>query len=334
MKKTLIIAEAGVNHNGDLAIAKRLIEAAANASADYVKFQTFTANDLVTQSANRADYQIKNTNVDETHFEMIHRLELSREHHKILINYANHCGIKFLSSAFDIKGLEFLDSLGVDLIKIPSGEITNYPYLKAVASYRKKIILSTGMSTIGDVENAISVLIKFGSCRDDITILHCTTEYPAPIDEVNLLVMNTLKSAFQINVGYSDHTMGIVVPISAVALGACVIEKHFTLDRNMSGPDHLASLEPDELKEMVSSIRLVELALGNGIKAVTKSELKNITVARKSLVASCRIEKGDFFTIENITVKRPGNGISPMRYEDVIGKIATKNFDLNDMIEL
>ena len=246
MQKTIIIAEAGVNHNGDLDIAKRLIEVAADSGADYVKFQTFTASELVTKETKRADYQIKNSNVDETHYEMIHRLELKREYHQLLINYANHCGIKFLSTAFDIRGLEFLDSLGVELFKISSGDITNYPYLKAAASYGKKIILSTGMSTIGDVEDAISVLIKFGSCRKDITLLHCTTEYPAPIDEVNLLTMSTLKTAFRVNVGYSDHTLGIIIPIAAVALGACLIEKHFTLDKNMSGPDHLASLEPND----------------------------------------------------------------------------------------
>lgn len=334
MKKTIIIAEAGVNHNGDLEIAKNLIEVAANAGADYVKFQTFSANELVTQNAMKADYQIKNSNIDETQYEMLRRLELKFEDHQLLIDYSKLCGIKFLSTAFDIKSLDFLDSLDVDLFKIPSGEITNYPFLKAVASYKKKIILSTGMSTLADVENAISVLLKFGSCREDITILHCTTEYPAPIDEVNLLVMNTLKVSFGVDVGYSDHTMGIVIPISAVSLGACVIEKHFTLDKGMEGPDHKASLEPEELILMIKSIRLVEKALGNGIKKVTTSELKNINIARKSLIANSKIKKGEIFTAENISVKRPGLGISPMRYDEVIGKVANRDYDFNELIKL
>jgi len=334
MRKTIIIAEAGVNHNGDLETAKRLIEVAAKAGADYVKFQTFTASELVTENANRAVYQIKNSNIDESQFQMIQRLELKREYHKLLIDYSKICGIKFLSTAFDINSLDFLDSLGVDLFKIPSGEITNYPYLKAVASYRKKIILSTGMSTLADVENAISILLNFGSRREDITILHCTTEYPAPIDEVNLLVMNTLKISFGVEVGYSDHTMGIVIPISAVSLGASVIEKHFTLDRNMEGPDHKASLEPDELISMIESIRLVEQALGDGIKRVTQSEKRNINIARKSLVANKKINKGDIFTSLNVSIKRPGSGISPMRYDEIIGRIAIKDFDLNDLIEI
>ncbi|WP_397601108.1 N-acetylneuraminate synthase [Silvanigrella sp.] len=333
MKKTIIIAEAGVNHNGDLELAKRLIEVAANAGADYVKFQTFTANELVTQNATRADYQIKNSNIDETHFEMIRRLELKRENHQVLINHSKNCGINFLSTAFDIQSLDFLFSLGIDLFKIPSGEITNYPYLKAVASYKKKIILSTGMSTLADVDNAISVLLKYGAKREDITILHCTTEYPAPINEVNLLAMNTLKTAFGIKVGYSDHTMGIEIPIAAVALGACLIEKHFTLDRKMIGPDHKASLEPEELKLMISSIRSVELALGDGIKQVSSSELKNINIARKSLVANLKISKGDVFTKDNLGIKRPGNGISPMRYEEVLGKLACRDFDTDELID-
>jgi N,N'-diacetyllegionaminate synthase len=334
MCKTIIIAEAGVNHNGDLETAKRLIEVAAKAGADYVKFQTFTAKELVTRDAVKADYQIKNSNNIESQFQMIQRLELKREYHQILIDYSNLCGIKFLSTAFDVNGLQFLDSLGLDLIKIPSGEITNYPYLKAAASCGKKIILSTGMSTLADVDNAISVLIRFGSCREDITILHCTTEYPAPVDEINLLVMNTLKASFGVDVGYSDHTMGIVIPIAAVSLGACIIEKHFTLDRNMDGPDHKASLEPAELIAMVQSIRVVERALGNGVKKVTRSELKNIDVARKSLVANKKIKKGDIFDSDNVSVKRPGYGISPMRYNEVIGRVAIRDFDVDELIEI
>jgi N,N'-diacetyllegionaminate synthase len=334
MRKTIIIAEAGVNHNGDLETAKRLIEVASKAGADYIKFQTFSAEELVAKSARRVDYQIKNSNIDESQFQMIQRLELKREHHQLLIDYANHCGIKFLSTAFDIKSLEFLDSLGVDLFKIPSGEITNYPYLKAVASYKKKIILSTGMSTLADVDNAMAVLLKFGSRREDITILHCTTEYPAPIEEVNLSAINTLKLSFGVDVGYSDHTLGIVVPISAVSLGASIIEKHFTLDRNMDGPDHKASLEPEELISMINSIRLVEKALGDGIKSVTKSELKNINLVRKSLIANTNIKKGDIFTSQNISVKRSGPGISPMRYDEVIGRIAPRDFVIDEAIEL
>ena len=334
MRKTIIIAEAGVNHNGDLETAKRLIEMAAKAGADYVKFQTFTASELVVQNAIRAEYQIKNSKASESQFQMIQRLELKREYHKILIDHSNICGIKFLSTAFDVNSLEFLNSLGVDLFKIPSGEITNYPYLKAVASYRKKIILSTGMSTLSDVDNAISVLLKFGSRREDITILHCTTEYPAPIDEVNLSVIGTLKTSFGVEVGYSDHTMGIVMPISAVSLGASVIEKHFTLDRNMEGPDHKASLEPGQLLTMIESIRLVERALGDGIKRVTPSEEKNIKVARKSLVANEKIKKGDIFTPLNVAVKRPGYGISPMRYDEIIGRAAVRDFDLDELIEI
>lgn len=334
MPKTIVIAEAGVNHNGDLDTAKRLIEVAAKAGADYVKFQTFNAKDLVTVDAIRADYQIRNSQVDESQFQMIQRLELKHEHHKALIDYSNNCGIKFLSTAFDIKSLDFLNTLGVDFLKIPSGEISNYPFLKAVASYRKRIILSTGMSTLADIDNAISVLLKFGASRKDLTLLHCTTEYPAPVDEVNLTVINTLRTAFGVEVGYSDHTMGIAIPISAVALGASVIEKHFTLDRSMEGPDHKASLEPNELALMIDSIRLVERALGDGIKKVTPSELKNINVARKSLVAADIIRKGEPFTSENIAVKRPGLGISPMRYEEIIGRLASKDFNKDDFIEI
>jgi N,N'-diacetyllegionaminate synthase len=334
MPKTIVIAEAGVNHNGDLDTAKRLIEVAAKAGADYVKFQTFNAKDLVTVDAVRADYQIRNSQVDESQFQMIQRLELKHEHHQALIDYSNYCGIKFLSTAFDIKSLDFLNTLGVDFLKIPSGEISNYLFLKAVASYRKRIILSTGMSSLADIDNAISVLLKFGASRKDLTLLHCTTEYPAPIDEVNLTVINTLRTAFGVEVGYSDHTMGIAIPISAVALGASVIEKHFTLDRSMDGPDHKASLEPNELALMIDSIRLVERALGDGIKKVTPSEFKNINIARKSLVAADIIRKGEPFTSKNIAVKRPGLGISPMRYEEIIGRLAFKDFNKDDLIEI
>lgn len=334
MSKTIIIAEAGVNHNGDLETAKRLIEKAAEAGADYVKFQTFSASEMVTQRAVRADYQIKNSSVVETQLQMLQRLELKREFHQHLIDHSNQCGIKFLSTAFDVDGLNFLNSLGVELFKIPSGEITNYLLLKAVAGYGKKILLSTGMSTLADIDNALSVLLRCGSRREDITILHCTTEYPAPIDEVNLRVMDTLKRSFGVDVGYSDHTLGIVVPISAVCLGAVIVEKHFTLDRNMEGPDHKASLEPDELVLMIKSIRMVEMTFGDGIKRVTSSELKNLNIARRSLVANAYIKKGDIFTPQNISVKRPGSGISPMRYDEIIGKVAARDFQVNDLIEI
>lgn len=333
MKKTLIIAEAGVNHNGDFETAKRLIEVASEAGSDFVKFQTFNADEIVIKSAKQARYQTKNIGVTETQHKMLQRLELDRKHHSLLIAYSKKCGIEFLSTAFDIDSLAFLDSLGSRFIKIPSGEITNLPYLKAVASYNKPIILSTGMSTIGDIENAFFVLEKFGATRKNITILHCTSEYPAPMDEINLNVINSLRTAFEVEVGYSDHTMGIEVPIAAVTLGATVIEKHFTLDRTMVGPDHTASLEPDELKKMVSCIRNIELAIGDGIKRISPSEKKNITIVRKSLVSKCLIKKGDAFTIENLGVKRPGTGISPMKFEETLGKIAFKDFHADEIID-
>ena len=333
MTQTIVIAEAGVNHNGDMALARRLIEVAAEAGADYVKFQTFTAKELVTSEAKQAAYQIKNTGITETQQDMIRRLELKREDHSMLIEHAEKCGIKFLSTGFDIASLDFLNNLGMALFKIPSGEITNLPYLKVVASYKKPIILSTGMSTIGEIEDAIHVLERFGTDRSDITVLHCTTEYPAPISEVNLIVMHTLRKAFGVSVGYSDHTMGIEVPIAAVALGASIIEKHFTLDRTMPGPDHLASLEPEELKQMITSIRNIERALGDGIKRVTVSEQKNIAVARKSLIAACNIKEGEYFTENNLTVKRPGTGISPMRFEEALTKKANRNYLPDEIIE-
>jgi N,N'-diacetyllegionaminate synthase len=334
MNKTLVIAEAGVNHNGDIELAKRLIEVAAEAGADYVKFQTFKSEEALTNHANQAEYQLRNTGQKETQLDMVRRLELSEDAHFELIAHAKKCGIKFFSTAFDLQSLAFLNALGIDMFKIPSGEITNYPYLCAVARYRKPIILSTGMSTLGEIESAIKVLVENGTDIAKLTVLHCTTEYPAPVDEVNLNVIATLRQAFGTRVGYSDHTLGISVPVAAVALGACVIEKHITLDRNMSGPDHRASLLPDELKSMVAAIRQVELALGDGIKRVTPSEKKNLVVARKSLVARVAIKQGDFFTKENITAKRPGSGLNPMRYEEVIGKQAKKDFFPDDFIEL
>lgn len=333
-RKTLIIAEAGVNHNGSLDMAKDLIRVAAEAKADYVKFQTFDSKLVVAKSANKADYQIKNTDIKESQLEMISKLELSHQSHYDLIEHADKCGIKVFSTAFDLPSVRFLRELDFGLFKIPSGEITNLPYLRLIGSYGRPIILSTGMSSLGDIEEALRVLEESGTNRKDITLLHCTTEYPAPLCDVNLNAIKILQQAFGVDVGYSDHTEGIEIAVAAVALGATVIEKHFTLDKTLPGPDHKASVEPDELKSLVHAIRSVEEALGDGIKRVTASERKNLSIARKSLVASSRIRKGEVFTEVNVTVKRPGNGISPMRYDEVIGRIAAKDFDCDDLIEI
>ncbi len=332
MKKTIIIAEAGVNHNGSIELAKKLIDSAAESGADYVKFQTFKTELAISKHAEKAKYQQKNTGNNESQFDMVKKLELSFDQFKELKKYCEQKGIKFLSTGFDLPSIEFLNSLNLDVFKIPSGEITNYPYLKKIGKLGKKIILSTGMATIGEIEDALDILIKAGTLKENITILHANTEYPTPMEDVNLKAMQTIACTFDINVGYSDHTLGIEVPIAAVAMGATVIEKHFTLDRNLTGPDHLASLEPHELKAMVKAIRNIELAMGNGIKKPSPSESKNIAIARKSIVASCNIKKGEVFTEKNITVKRPGNGISPMMWNDIIGKKALYNFDEDDLI--
>ncbi|MBM9589077.1 N-acetylneuraminate synthase [Leptospira sp. 201903075] len=329
---TLIIAEAGVNHNGSIEIAKQMIDVASEAGADYVKFQTFISENLASRSAKKADYQTKTTNSDESQLAMLKKLELSHEVHYELIKYANSKNIKFLSTAFDLESLDFLQSLNIDLFKIPSGEITNFPYLRKVAQWKKPIILSTGMSSLGEIEDAIRVLEQYGIKRNGITVLHCNTEYPTPMSDVNLLAMNSIQKAFNVSVGYSDHTAGIEVAVAAVALGASVIEKHFTLDKNMEGPDHKASLEPGELKNLIKSIRNIEQALGDGIKKPSLSEMKNIEVARKSIVASKLIQKGEVFTDENCTTKRPAIGISPMKWESVIGKVATETFQPDDLI--
>jgi N-acetylneuraminate synthase len=318
--RTLIIAEAGVNHNGSLEIAKKLIDVAADAGVDYVKFQTFKAEKLVSKAAKKAAYQIENTGDDGSQFAMIKKLELDEEKHHILIDYCNQKGIKFLSTAFDNDSVDLLESLGIDLFKIPSGEITNLPFLKKIASKGKPIILSTGMSNLGEIEATLDVLTGEGVDRNNITILHCNTEYPTPMNDVNLSAMNTIADAFKLPVGYSDHTLGIEIPIAAVARGAVCIEKHFTLDRNMEGPDHRASLEPDELKEMVRCIRNIELALGNGIKKPSKSEEKNIVIARKSVHTAIKLEKGHIVTEDDLQMKRPGNGISPMDINLVVGR--------------
>jgi N,N'-diacetyllegionaminate synthase len=332
MKKTIIIAEAGVNHNGSIELAKKLIDSAAQAGADYVKFQTFKTELTISKHAEKAKYQQKNTGNNETQFEMVKKLELGFEQFKELKKYSEKKGIKFLSTGFDLPSIEFLNSLNLDVFKIPSGEITNLPYLQLIGKYNKPIYLSTGMSNLGEIEDAINILVKSGTERNKISILHANTEYPTPFEDVNLKILATLKQAFELPIGYSDHTPGIEVPIAAVALGAEIIEKHFTLDKTMEGPDHVASLEPHELKAMVLAIRNIENAIGNGIKQASDSEIKNKPIARKSIVASCNIKKGEVFTENNITVKRPGNGISPLRWNDIIGKKALSDFEEDDLI--
>ena len=335
MKRTLIIAEAGVNHNGDIAKAKALIDKGAEAGVDYVKFQTFKAGNLVTKQAKRAAYQDKNTQDNDSQYEMLKKLELSQKDHQELIDYCTQKGVKFLSTGFDFESLEFLAGLGITIAKVPSGEITNLPYLRKVATLFPEVILSTGMANITEIKDAVKVLTDNGVSKDKITVLHCNTEYPTPMEDVNLKAMLHIQRELGVPVGYSDHTLGIEVPIAAVALGATVIEKHFTLDKSLPGPDHKASLEPDELKAMVSAIRNIEKAVGgSGIKEVSASEAKNKPIVRKSIVAAKKIVKGKSFTVENLTVKRPGTGISPMQWDEVIGKTAKKDFEEDDLIEL
>jgi N,N'-diacetyllegionaminate synthase len=332
VNRTLIIAEAGVNHNGSLELAKKLVDTAKSSGADVIKFQTFISKNVISKNAPKADYQKKNHNIEENQLEMVRKLELSFEDFSKLNDYCKVKEIEFMSTAFDFDSIDFLDSLEMGTWKIPSGEITNLPYLIKVAKLNKPVILSTGMSTMEDIRSAVEIIKENGV--SDLTILHCTTEYPTPFEDVNLKAMNTIREEFNVNIGYSDHTKGIEVPIAAVALGATVIEKHFTLDRNMEGPDHKASLEPNELKAMVDSIRHIELALGNGMKQPAESEKKNMAVARKSIMASKDIKAGEIFTEENLTVKRPGDGISPMRWFDIIGKPATRDFEEDELIEL
>lgn len=334
---TLIIAEAGVNHNGSLDMARQLIDAAAKAGVDYVKFQTFRADKLVTRTARQAAYQSRNLgseNQDHSQYEMLKRLELSPDDHHLLIDYCNAKGVKFLSTAFDLESISFLNLLGLPLWKIPSGELTNFPYLRAIGMTGKPVILSTGMATLNEIEAAVGVLTRFGTPREQITLLHCTTEYPAPKDQVNLRAMDTMRERFHLPVGYSDHTEGVEIPVAAVAMGATVVEKHFTLDRTLPGPDHRASLEPDELTAMVRQIRAVESALGDGIKEPALSEQANIPIARKSIVAARHISKGELFTDENLTAKRPGTGVSPMLWEAVVGTRAVRDFEADEEIEL
>ncbi|EKC1469984.1 N-acetylneuraminate synthase [Campylobacter upsaliensis] len=330
MKKVLIIAEAGVNHNGDINLAKKLIEQAAKAGADVVKFQTFKANSCVSVSAKKAKYQLETTAKEESQLEMIQKLELSYESHFELMKHCKKHGIAFLSTPFDLESVEFLRGLDLPYFKIPSGEITNLPYLKAVAKCKKKVLLSTGMANLGEIEVALTILRKNGT--RNITLLHCNTEYPTPFEDVNLNALKTLKEAFKLEVGYSDHTEGIVASLGAVALGAVVIEKHFTLDKTMEGPDHRASLEFEELKALCKGIRELEKALGSGIKKASKSEAKNKIIARKSLVAKREIQKGEKFSEQNLTTKRPGSGISAMRYEEYLGKRALKTYKKDELI--
>lgn len=333
--KTFIIAEAGVNHNGDLELAKQLIDVAKDSGADAVKFQTGQAQRVVSKSAKKAQYQIQNTKDDsQSQLEMIQKLTLSDEAWPILDAYCKQKEITFLSTPFDFESIDLLHSLGMEIFKIPSGEIDNLPYLRKIGKLNKSIILSTGMANLGEIETALNILTASGTQREKITILHCNTEYPTPFCDVNLKAMQTLKEAFKLPVGYSDHTLGIHLPIAAIAMGACVIEKHFTLHRDMEGPDHQASLEPHELKMMVSHIRQINEAMGDGIKQESASESKNKSIARRSIVANCAISKGEILSEKNLYVKRPAGGLSPMQWDEVIGKIAKRDFQEDEMIEL
>lgn len=329
---TLIIAEAGVNHNGSLETAKKLAKVAKDCGADIVKYQTANINSLVTGNATMAKYQTQNIGKEMSQKEMLNDLVLSYDDFRELYDYCKEIEISFLSTPFDIESIDFLNSLGCDFWKIPSGEVTNYPYLVHIAKTKKPIIVSTGMCTLEEVENCVEVLQENGT--KELTILQCNTQYPTEYEDANVLAMSTLREKFGVNVGYSDHTRGIIVPITAVALGAAVIEKHFTLDRNMEGPDHKASLEPNELKEMIQAVRNTELALGSGRKEPSKSELENRSVARKSIVAACSISKGELLTEKNLTTKRPGNGLSPMKWHEVLGTTAVKDFKKDELIEL
>ena len=330
----LVIAEAGVNHNGDLMLAKRLVEAAAAAWADAVKFQTFRADALVTVQARKAAYQSESGDANESQHAMLRRLELTRAMHEELLTHCRRHRIGFLSSAFDTASVDLLVELGLECFKIPSGEITNFPYLSHIGRLGKKLIVSTGMGTLEEIRAALTVLEAAGTPRDRITVLHCNTEYPTPMTDVNLRAMRTIRDAFGVAVGYSDHTSGIEVAVAAVALGAVVIEKHLTLDRKLPGPDHLASLEPIEFAAMMSAIRNIEQALGDGRKAPSASEARNVDVVRKSLVAARAIAKGERFTADNLAVKRPGTGISPMRWDEVLNHSARRDFAVDDLIEL
>ena len=332
-KKVFIIAEAGVNHNGCLESAKKLVDAAATSGADAVKFQTFKTEKLVTIDAGKAEYQKKYTDSAESQFDMIKKLELDEASHKVLIEHCRERNILFLSSPFDLESIELLNKLELPLFKIPSGEITNLPYLRKIASYNKRTILSTGMSTLDEVREARDVLYSGGLAKGNLQVLHCTTEYPCPYEEVNLRAMNTIASELEVDVGYSDHTLGVEVPIAAVAMGAAVIEKHFTLSKDLEGPDHAASLNPEELCLMVKSIRNIEKSMGSRDKTPAPSEIKNMKIARKSIVASSKIIEGEIFCEQNLAIKRPGDGISPMQWDQVLGKKALRNYRQDEVID-
>lgn len=334
MKHVIIIAEAGVNHNGNYELAKQLVVKAKEAGVDYVKFQTAKPELVISQFAEMADYQKTNTGTQESQLEMCKKIHLTFDDYKPLKAYCEEVGVKFMSTPFDMQSIDLLAEIGMDYMKIPSGEITNLPYLRKIAKLGMPVILSTGMSRIGEVENALNILIDGGMKREDIILLHCNTEYPTPYEDVNLKAMLTLRDTFGVRVGYSDHTKGIEVPIAAVAMGAEVIEKHFTLDHNLPGPDHVASLEPDELKSMVIAIRNIEKAIGSGLKVVSNSEEKNIKIARKSIIAARDIKAGEVFTEDNLTVKRPGDGVSPMLWDSVIGTKAIRDFVYDEPIEI
>ena len=330
--RVFIIAEAGVNHNGSIDLAKKLIDVASNAGADAVKFQTFKAENLATKNAQKATYQKETTNIEQSQFDMLKKLELNIEIHKELISYCGNKKIIFLSSPFDHESIDLLNDLGLEMFKIPSGEITNLPYLRHIGKLNKKIILSTGMSNMDEVKNALDVLINSGTKKNNITVLHANTEYPTPMEDVNLRAMITMGKELDVKFGYSDHTLGIEVDIAAVAMGAKCIEKHITLDCNMEGADHKASLEPNQLKEMVKVIRNIELALGNGIKKPSKSEIQNIKIVRKSIVAKTKIKKGEVLSENNLVVKRPGEGISPMKWDEVVGTKAKRDYNEDELI--
>jgi len=332
MKRVFIIAEAGVNHNGDITLAKKLIDAASEAGADAVKFQTFKAENLVSKNASKAEYQKNTTDANESQFEMIKKLELDLQTHRELIAYSKEKNILFLSTPFDLESVDMLHNLGLEIFKIPSGELTNLPYLRKIGALNKQVILSTGMANMDEIADAISLLHSSGTKKESITVLHANTEYPTPMEDVNLKAMLSIRDTFNVACGYSDHTLGIEVDIAAVALGASCIEKHFTLDKTMQGPDHKASLEPHELIAMVKAIRNIEKALGDGVKKPSKSETANIKIARKSIVAKTDIKKGAIFSEENITVKRPGNGISPMKWDEIMGSTASKDYEEDELI--
>jgi len=330
--KVFIIAEAGVNHNGSVDLAKQLIDVAVDSGADAVKFQTFKAENLVSKNAQKADYQKQTTDASESQFDMIKKLELDVDTHKELIAYCQEKDIMFLSTPFDHESIDLLSGLGLQIFKIPSGEITNLPYLRHIGSLGKRVVLSTGISNLGEVKDALNILINAGTSKDNITVLHANTMYPTPMEDVNLNAMLTIQREFGVDIGYSDHTLGIEVDIAAVAMGASIIEKHFTLDNAMEGPDHKASLEPEELKAMVSAIRNIEKALGSNEKILSPSEEVNINIARKSIVASRPVRKGELLSADNITTKRPGTGLSPMKWDEIVGTIASKAYQSDELI--